>query len=53
MTTTILAYLYAICAIVIWNGSFIVAWGLSESIPPISLAFYGQTLAGKDFKSRI
>ena len=38
-------YLFAIGATAIWSGNFIVARGLSESIPPISLAFYRWLVA--------
>ncbi len=41
----ILGYLFAISATAIWSGNFIVARGLSESIPPISLAFYRWLVA--------
>ncbi len=33
-------YLFALAATAIWSGNFIVARGLSEHIPPVSLAFY-------------
>ena len=33
-------YLFAIGATAIWSGNFIIARGLNESIPPISLAFW-------------
>jgi len=36
----IIGYLFAICATAIWSGNFIVARGLHQSIPPISLAFW-------------
>jgi hypothetical protein len=36
----ILGYFFAIVATAIWSGNFIVARGLNESIPPISLAFW-------------
>lgn len=32
--------LYAICATAIWSGNFIIARGLHDSFPPISLAFW-------------
>ena len=38
-------YLFAICATAIWSGNLIVARGLSESIPPVSLAFYRWMVA--------
>ena len=38
-------YLFAIGATAIWSGNFIVARGLSENIPPISLAFYRWMVA--------
>ena len=38
-------YLFAIGATAIWSGNFIVARGLNESIPPISLAFYRWLVA--------
>jgi len=38
-------YVFAIGATAIWSGNFIVARGLSESIPPISLAFYRWVVA--------
>lgn len=33
-------YLFAIGATALWSGNFIIARGLNESIPPISLAFW-------------
>lgn len=36
----IAGYLLAIGATIIWSGNYIIARGLSESIPPISLAFW-------------
>lgn len=33
-------YLFALGATAIWSGNFIVARGLSDAIPPVSLAFY-------------
>lgn len=36
----ILGYLFALSATAIWSGNFIVARGLSDQIPPVSLAFY-------------
>jgi drug/metabolite transporter (DMT)-like permease len=41
----ILGYLCAISATAIWSGNFIIARGLNESIPPISLAFWRWTVA--------
>jgi len=38
--TTGQGYLFALAATAIWSGNFIVARGLSELIPPVSLAFY-------------
>ncbi len=38
-------YLFAIGATVIWSGNFIVARGLSNSIPPVSLAFWRWVVA--------
>ncbi len=38
-------YIFAICATIIWSGNFIIARGLSESIPPISLAFWRWVVA--------
>lgn len=38
-------YLFALGATAIWSGNFIIARGLSESIPPISLAFWRWTVA--------
>ena len=41
----ILGYFFAICATAIWSGNFIIARGLNESIPPISLAFWRWVVA--------
>ncbi|MFK5954360.1 MAG: DMT family transporter [Desulfobacterium sp.] len=41
----ILGYIFAIGATAIWSGNFIIARGLSESISPISLAFYRWVVA--------
>ena len=41
----ILGYLFAIGATAIWSGNFIIARGLNESIPPISLAFWRWVVA--------
>lgn len=38
-------YLYALGATVIWSGNFIVARGLSEIVPPVSLAFWRWVVA--------
>lgn len=38
-------YLFAIGATAIWSGNFIIARGLSESISPISLAFWRWVVA--------
>ena len=38
-------YLYATMATLIWSGNFIVARGLIESIPPISLAYFRWLVA--------
>ena len=38
-------YLYALGATAIWSGNFIVARGLSESVPPVSLAFWRWVVA--------
>ena len=38
-------YLFAIGATALWSGNFIIARGLSESIPPISLAFWRWVVA--------
>ena len=38
-------YLFAISATAIWSGNFIIARGLNESIPPISLAFWRWVVA--------
>ncbi len=38
-------YLFAIGATAIWSGNFIIARGLNESIPPITLAFWRWVVA--------
>lgn len=38
-------YCFAIGATAIWSGNFIIARGLNESIPPISLAFWRWVVA--------
>lgn len=38
-------YLFAIAATAIWSGNFVVARGLSDSIPPVSLAFWRWVVA--------
>jgi len=38
-------YLFAILATALWSGNFILARGLSDSIPPISLAYYRWVVA--------
>ena len=40
-----LGYFYAVCATAIWSGNFIIARGLSDSIPPVSLAFWRWVVA--------
>ena len=35
----LLGYLFAVGATAIWSGNFIVARGLNDAIPPVSLAF--------------
>ena len=42
---TLAGYLLAIAATAIWSGNFIVARGLNDSIPPISLAFWRWVVA--------
>lgn len=44
-TNKYLGYLYAVLATAIWSGNFIVARGLHEVLPPVSLAFYRWTVA--------
>ena len=38
--STATGYLFALGATAIWSGNFIVARGLSNDIPPVSLAFF-------------
>lgn len=38
-------YLFALAATAIWSGNFVVARGLSDSIPPVTLAFLRFTTA--------
>ncbi|MBY4675488.1 DMT family transporter [Marinobacterium arenosum] len=38
-------YLFALVATIIWSGNFVVARGLTESVPPISLAFWRWVVA--------
>jgi drug/metabolite transporter (DMT)-like permease len=38
--STASGYLFALSATAIWSGNFIVARGLSDAIPPLSLAFF-------------
>lgn len=38
-------YLFAVGATALWSGNFIIARGLNESIPPISLAFWRWVVA--------
>jgi len=38
-------YLFALGATAIWSGNYIIARGLSDSIPPISLAFWRWVVA--------
>ncbi len=42
---TLIGYLYALGATIIWSGNFIIARGLSDSIPPVSLAFWRWVVA--------
>lgn len=41
----IFGYLFAIGATALWSGNFIIARGLNDSIPPISLAFWRWMVA--------
>ena len=41
----IAGYLFAFGATALWSGNFIIARGLNESIPPISLAFWRWAVA--------
>jgi len=41
----LIGYLFAFGATAIWSGNFIIARGLHESIPPVSLAFYRWLVA--------
>jgi drug/metabolite transporter (DMT)-like permease len=38
-------YVFAIGATAIWSGNFVIARGLSDSIPPVSLAFWRWVVA--------
>ena len=38
-------YFFALAATAIWSGNFIIARGLSDSIPPVSLAFWRWVVA--------
>ncbi len=38
-------YLFAISATALWSGNFIIARGLNESIPPVTLAFWRWIVA--------
>ena len=42
---TLSGYLCAVAATALWSGNFIIARGLNESIPPISLAFWRWIVA--------
>lgn len=44
-TNRYLGYICAVLATAIWSGNFIVARGLNEVLPPVSLAFYRWTVA--------
>lgn len=44
-THTVRGYLAAVGATAIWSGNFIIARGLSGSIPPVSLAFWRWSVA--------
>ena len=41
----LIGYLCALSATAIWSGNFIIARGLNESIPPVSLAFWRWVVA--------
>ncbi len=41
----VIGYFCALAATLIWSGNFIVARGLSESVPPVSLAFWRWIVA--------
>ncbi len=41
----LVGYLCALAATAIWSGNFIIARGLNESIPPVSLAFWRWLVA--------
>lgn len=41
----LLGYLFALGSTAIWSGNFIIARGLNESIPPVSLAFWRWVVA--------
>lgn len=41
----IIGYLFALAATIIWSGNFIIARGLSDRIPPVSLAFWRWVVA--------
>jgi drug/metabolite transporter (DMT)-like permease len=42
---TLSGYLFALGATAIWSGNFIIARGLSEIVPPVSLAFWRWAVA--------
>lgn len=41
----LIGYLCALAATAIWSGNFIIARGMNESIPPVSLAFWRWVVA--------
>lgn len=41
----LLGYLFALLSTAIWSGNFVVARGLSESIPPVTIAFWRWVVA--------
>ncbi|MCP3898690.1 MAG: DMT family transporter, partial [Desulfobacteraceae bacterium] len=43
--SVVVGYIFAIGATAIWSGNFIVARGLNDSIPPVSLAFFRWLVA--------
>jgi drug/metabolite transporter (DMT)-like permease len=44
-SAAVIGYLLVLAATVIWSGNFIVARGLSDSIPPVTLAFLRSATA--------
>ena len=42
---TVMGYLFALLATVVWSGNFVVARGFADTLSPVEIAFWRWTIA--------